>query len=88
MGGEGYAMFASTSLKNNRSLLKTRKGKLPLGGSYANMELKEFPKATDSQLEEIKKQIKEQNEKSTINQIILLIILSVTLFFGFLYFLN
>ena len=63
MGGEGSMMNANLSLKNNRSMLSKRKEKSALGGSYANTELKEFPKATKAQLREIKKKIQKEDSK-------------------------
>ncbi|MCF7560964.1 hypothetical protein L3X39_09985 [Sabulilitoribacter multivorans] len=59
MGGEGSMMHAIKSLKSNRALLK-RKERGTLSGSYGNLELKEFPKATSEQLLEIKKRIKKE----------------------------
>lgn len=57
-------MHANNSLKNNRSLLSKRKGKTNMEGSYADIELKEFPEASKEQLKAIRKQtIKENRER-------------------------
>jgi len=66
MGGEGSMAAANASLKSNRSLLAKRKDKNALSGSYANIELKEFPKATPEQLQRIKNKIQEDNKKAKI----------------------
>ena len=50
MGGEGSMMAANQSLKTNRNLLAKRKERNALGGSYAGIEITEFPKATENQL--------------------------------------
>lgn len=54
MGGEGSMAGANVSLKNNRNQLSKRKDRKALGGSYANIELKEFPKATEAQILELR----------------------------------
>ncbi|AUP78450.1 hypothetical protein [Flavivirga eckloniae] len=71
MGGEGAMMAANNSLKNNRSLLSKRKEKSALGGSYANVKLAEFPKATPDQLKEIKERLGKENQKNRLIQIVL-----------------
>jgi maltodextrin utilization protein YvdJ len=76
MGGEGAMMAANNSLKNNRGLLAKRKEMKALEGSYANIQLKEFPKATVEQLEEIRERIQTKNKQ---NRIRLLIVLGVSL---------
>ncbi|MDN3666703.1 hypothetical protein ACFFU1_09330 [Algibacter miyuki] len=70
MGGEGSMMAAIKSLQNNRSLLAKRKDKSALSGSYANIKLKAFPKATPGQLEAIKAQLKIENKKALVKNII------------------
>ena len=70
MGGEGSMMAAIKSLQNNRSLLAKRKDKSALSGSYANIQLKAFPKATPEQLEAIKAQLKIENKKALVKNII------------------
>ncbi len=72
MGGEGSMMASNQSLKDNRAQLK-RKGKGGLEGSYAGIELKEFPKASEEQLLEIKERIQRENKRNRSKQIILLI---------------
>lgn len=47
MGETGSMMAASSSLKTNKSQLSKRNKKQALGGNYAGIELKDFPKATD-----------------------------------------
>lgn len=82
MGGEGTMMAANNSLKNNRSLLAKRKETKALKGSYANVELKEFPKATAEQLEEIKKRIQIKNKQNRVRQFgALIVILFVIMLF-------
>lgn len=66
MGGEGSMMSVNSSLKNNRNLLSKKREKGGLSGSYSNFELKEFPKATPKQLEEIREQMKKENNKNRI----------------------
>lgn len=63
MGGEGAMMSANNSLKNNRSLLSKRKETKALEGSYANIELKKIPKASEAQLESIKHRIQLENKQ-------------------------
>lgn len=72
MGGEGAMMAANNSLKNNRSLLAKRKETKALEGSYAAIELKEFPKATAEQLEGIRERIQIKNKQNRIRQLIVL----------------
>ncbi len=72
MGGEGAMMAANNSLKNNRSLLAKRKETKALEGSYATIELKEFPKATSEQLEEIRERIQIKNKQNRVRQLIVL----------------
>lgn len=78
MGGEGSIAAANNSLKNNRKLLKNKR-KGALSGSYANIELKEFPKATPEQLEEIRKRMLKQNKVNRTKQLILLVLLATVL---------
>lgn len=78
MGGEGSMAAANTTLKNNRNLLK-KKQKGSLSGSYANVELKEFPKATPEQLKEIKEKIIKQNKTRNAKQLIVFIVLIIVL---------
>lgn len=72
-------MAANQSLKNNRSLTSKRKEKGALSGSYANIELKEFPKATQEQLDTIKAQTLTDNKKALIQTIAFFIIASLGL---------
>ncbi|MDO7171934.1 hypothetical protein [Mariniflexile sp. AS56] len=82
MGGEGAMMAAMNSLKNNRSLLTKRKDNSALEGSYSNIELKEFPKATAVQLENIKKRIQIKNRQNRIRQLVAVsVFLSVVIAF-------
>ncbi|MDB2462522.1 hypothetical protein N9W61_00230 [Algibacter sp.] len=74
MGGEGAMMAANNSLKNNRGLVSKRREKGALEGSYANIELKEFPKATPEQLLEIKQRVKEENRKTRIKTFLLFLV--------------
>ena len=74
MGGEGSMMHAIKSLKNNRSLLSKRRENGALGGSYANIELKELPKATPEQLLEIRQRLKRENRESIIKNIALFLV--------------
>jgi hypothetical protein len=63
MGGEGAMMAANNSLKNNRSLLSKRKERTALEGSYSNIELKEFPKASEEDLLKIRERMQLENKK-------------------------
>lgn len=85
MGGEGSMMAANNSLKNNRSLLSKRKEKSALGGSYANVKLAEFPKATLEQLVEIKERLHKENRKNTMKQAMLFVMLFLILLSMFFY---
>ena len=71
MGGEGSAMAANTSLKNNRNLLSKRKEKASLEGSYSGIELKKFPKATEADLIKIRERMELENKKWKIKLLIL-----------------
>lgn len=64
MGGEGAMMAAISSLKNNRSLVSKRKERSVLSGSYSNVTLKEFPKATPQGLAKLKERIQSENRKN------------------------
>ena len=79
MGGEGAMMAANNSLKNNRSLLSKRKDAKALEGSYANIELKEFPKATAEQLQEIRERIQIKNKQNRFRQFLAIIFIIVVL---------
>jgi hypothetical protein len=85
MGGEGSMMHANSSLKNNRKLISKRKERNTLSGSYANAELKEFPKATPEQLKEIRERIIKENKQASLKQILIFVILvlGLVLFFYF-----
>lgn len=85
MGGEGAMMSANNSLKNNRSLLSKRKENKALEGSYSNVKIKEFPKASAEQLEEIRKRIQIKNKENRFRQFIALGILLVVLVLFVLY---
>lgn len=84
MGGEGSMMAANQSLKNNRSLSKRKENKA-LSGSYANIELKTFPKATPDQLQEIKERTQLENKQSLIKNIIGFIVACLALCLAFKY---
>ncbi|WP_203255860.1 hypothetical protein [Hyunsoonleella ulvae] len=79
MGGEGSMMAANSSLKTNRGQLSKRKEKKGLEGSYAGIELKEFPKATEEQIQAVRDNIKAQNRKTQLRSIIAFCILIVIL---------
>lgn len=85
MGGEGSMAAANASLKNNRSLLAKRKEKKALSGSYANVEMKEFPKATPQKLRLIREKLIRENRETRIKKLIgfifLFLSLSLLLFF-------
>lgn len=74
MGGEGSMAGANVSLKNNRNQLSKRKDRKALGGSYANIELKEFPKATEAQILELREKIKKENRRRLEKQILLFVV--------------
>ncbi|WP_303317057.1 hypothetical protein Q4Q34_02835 [Flavivirga abyssicola] len=84
MGGEGSMLAAINSLKNNRSLLSKRKEKSALGGSYSNVKLAKFPKATAEQLKEIRNRTIKENRKTRIKTM-LCFILFLILISTFLY---
>ena len=88
MGGEGAMMAANNSLKNNRSLLAKRKETKALEGSYGNIELKEFPKATAEQLKEIRERIQLENKQRRLKIYFMLGIIIIVLIFSFFIFLN
>ncbi|XMO87303.1 hypothetical protein AAFN75_03245 [Algibacter sp. AS12] len=75
MGGEGSMMAANNSLKNNRSLTSKRREKGALGGSYANIGLKEFPHATPVQLIEIKQRLKKEHREARIKYLVVFLLL-------------
>lgn len=79
MGGEGSMMAANQSLKNNRNQLK-RKDRNALSGSYANIKLKEFLKATAEELQEIKERIQKENKEALTKQLIYLVVFIIALF--------
>lgn len=85
MGGEGSMGAANNSLKNNRSLLSKRKEKSALSGSYANVKVKEFPKATPEELHEIKEKIKKEVRGARIKLILTSVIFFFVLFVVFWY---
>jgi hypothetical protein len=74
MGGEGSMAAANASLKLNRSQLAKRKEKRGFEGSYAHVEMKDFPKATPEQLEILKRKIQLENKRNRIKQILWFII--------------
>ena len=80
MGGEGYMMAANNSLKNNRSLLSKRKEKKAFEGSYSNIKLKEFPKASKVELLRIQEKIKAENKLIRKKQYIIFTIVFIILF--------
>lgn len=84
MGGEGSMAAANNSLKNNRNLLK-KKRKGSLSGSYANVELKEFPEATPEQLKEIKERIKREQKLIRKKQIFAMLVIIIALFFLYIF---
>ncbi|TGV03169.1 hypothetical protein [Flavivirga rizhaonensis] len=84
MGGEGSMLAAINSLKNNRSLLSKRKERSALGGSYSNVKLAKFPKATPEQLKEIRNRTIKENRK-TRTKIMLCFVLFLVLTSIFLY---
>lgn len=70
---------ANNSLKNNRSLLSKRKEKAVLSGSYANVKMKEFPKATPEKLNEIKEKMQKEIKVYRTK----LALISIVFFFAF-----
>ncbi|OEK09107.1 hypothetical protein A8C32_14585 [Flavivirga aquatica] len=81
MGGEGSMAAANASLKNNRSLTAKRKDKKALEGSYAGVELKEFPKVTEEQIVEIRERIKKENKQARIKQVLIFVAMCIVLLF-------
>ena len=84
MGGEGAALAAIKSLKNNRNLLK-KKRKGVLCGSYADIELKDLPEATSEQLLNIKTRIRKENKQARINRLIAFTVFILILIASFFY---
>ncbi|MFY0712965.1 hypothetical protein J1D01_04750 [Seonamhaeicola sp. NFXS20] len=85
MGGEGSAMAATTSLKNNRSMLNKRAGKSVLKGSYAYTQIKKFPKATESQILAIQRKIQLENKLLIRKQIFVFVVLIIVILIGYNY---
>ena len=85
MGGEGSMMAANNSLKNNRNLVAKRKETKALSGSYANMKLAKFPKATPEELERIKKKIQSDNKQLRRKQFIIVSVLFCIILFFVMY---
>ena len=85
MGGEGSMAAANASLKNNRSQLSKRKERKALEGSYAYVELKDFPKATPEQIKEIKEKIIKQNKTHSVKLLVVFTIFVVVLILIFTY---
>ena len=86
MGGEGSMAAANASLKLNRSQLAKRKERKVFEGSYANVEIKKFPKATPQQLRMIKEKLQLENRRSRTSQILFVtvtIFILITLIFYF-----
>ena len=79
MGGEGSMMAANNSLKNNRSLLSKRKEKNSLSGSYSNVKMADFPKATAQELKRIKEKMRIENRQARVKQWIVFGILIVVI---------
>ena len=79
MGGEGTMMAANNSLKNNRSLLSKRKEKNSLSGSYSNVKMADFPKATAQELKRIKEKMRIENRQARVKQWIVFGILIVVI---------
>lgn len=73
MGGEGAMMAMAATLKNNNNLKSKRKERGGLSGSYANVKMQEFPKATPKMLEAIKAKTIQENKKARIKQLVVLI---------------
>lgn len=85
MGGEGSMMAANNSLKNNRDLVSKRKERGGLTGSYSNVKLSEFPKATPEQLKEIKERMKREQKQTRKKQIFAMLIIVLALFFLYIF---
>ncbi|APY11896.1 hypothetical protein BWZ22_11940 [Seonamhaeicola sp. S2-3] len=83
MGGEGSAMAATASLKNNQSMLTKRADKSVLKGSYAHAQIKEFPKATESQIIAIREKIQLENKLLRRKQIFVFVVLIIVILIGY-----
>ncbi|GAA4290070.1 hypothetical protein [Aestuariibaculum suncheonense] len=78
MGGEGAMLAASNSLKNNRNLVSKRKENKALEGSYANVKMKTFPKAIETDLIRIREKVQLANRKARIQLLVVyLVVLTV-----------
>ena len=78
-------MAANNSLKNNRDLVSKRKERGGLTGSYSNVKLSEFPKATPEQLKEIKERMKREQKQTRKKQIFAMLIIVLALFFLYIF---
>ncbi len=85
MGGEGSMAAANNSLKLNRSQLAKRKERKGFEGSYSNVKMRKFPKATPEQLKTLKQKIQFENKQHKTKQVVLFII-TISLILSFLVF--
>lgn len=85
MGGEGAMMAMAASLKNNNNLKSKRKDRGGLSGSYADVKMQEFPKATPEILEAIKAKTIQENKKLRIKQLVWVAVVIVIAVLVFLY---
>lgn len=82
----GVVQSAIVTIKNNRNLKSKRKDSKSLDGSYSEVKMKEFPKATPEMLETIKVKLQKERKQRLIKQIvvcsiiIMLIIISCIIF--------
>ena len=81
MGGEGAVLAAINSLKNNRNLLSKRKENKPFSGSYAGIELKEFPIASETDLLRIREKMQKENRSRAKKQYIILALVFIVIIF-------
>ena len=80
----GVVQSAITSMKNNRKLLSKRKESKVLDGNYANVGLKDFPKATPKALQSLKEKLqREQKQRTVFNTVLFASIVVLVMLFGF-----
>ena len=73
MGGEGSMMSMIQTLRNNKKMMSKRKDKKSFEGSYANVTMREFPKASPEQLKMIRQRMQLENKKRLKIQIVFLL---------------
>ena len=81
MPGEGFMMSMIQTLRNNKKMMSQRKDKKGFEGSYVNLTMKEFPKASPEQLEMIRQRMQLENKKRLKIQIVFLVFIMALMVF-------